>query len=81
MFRTDTSRFRYRVRRPVVWLLLSLLPAVGLLLGLVAPQSGATIELGRVPFDFPSHDSAEQHVLADASLPESLAELTEWWVE
>ena len=47
MLRVDASRFKPRSRRRlVIWLLLILLPVIGLLLGLFVPRSGTTIEFG-----------------------------------
>ena len=47
MLRVDASRFKLRGRRRlVIWLLLIVLPVVGLLLGLFVPRAGTTIEFG-----------------------------------
>ena len=47
MLRVDVSRFKPRGRRRlVIWLLLIVLPVVGLLLGLFVPRAGTTIEFG-----------------------------------
>lgn len=47
MLRVDSSRFRPpRRRRVVIWLLIALLPIIGLLLGFFLPHSNAIIELG-----------------------------------
>ncbi len=47
MLRVDASRFKLRGRRRlVIWLLLIVLPVVGLLLGLFVPRGGTTIEFG-----------------------------------
>ncbi|MCY4617709.1 MAG: hypothetical protein OXD50_04025 [Chloroflexi bacterium] len=74
MLRVDASSFKPRGRRRlIVWLLLILLPIVGLLLGLLIPQGGATIELGSGALEFSNHVLEGQYILAESSL-------AGWWV-
>ena len=74
MLRVDASNFKPRGRRRlIVWLVLISIPIFGLLLGLLIPQSGATIELGSGALEFSGHVLEEQSILAESSL-------AGWWV-
>ncbi len=74
MLRVDASSFKPRGRRRlIVWLLLILLPIIGLLLGLLIPQGGATIELGSGALEFSGHVVEEQYMLGESSR-------VGWWV-
>ncbi len=65
MFRADASRSGSRRRRRR-WLSLALLLLIGILLGLLAPRAGTTIEFGRkVLFDLEREPAAPQFVASE----------------